>query len=133
MKVQMYLKENPVNMTFVRREKGKLPYSVFKPHSQHISFLKSVFAHRPTTVFFDYPSYINKNKKCDRIRNFTQDEVESLYSSFKISDNTHIYNAVVNSCKEAGLQLLDHQQSDMYNLLWTGYVNANDLKSLNKL
>lgn len=58
-------------MHFVRREKGKLPYSVFKPHSNEINYLKSVFAGRPKTVFFPYPVYINKQRKCDRIRTFT--------------------------------------------------------------
>jgi hypothetical protein len=56
--VQKYLATNPLNMAFIRREKGRLPYSVFKPHSQETTFLKSIFENRPPTAFFQYPSYV---------------------------------------------------------------------------
>ena len=36
--------------------------------------------------------------------------------AFKIGDNTHIYNAVVNSCKTAGFTMIEGQQNDMFNL-----------------
>jgi hypothetical protein len=52
--------------------------------------------------------------------------------SFKINENTHIYNAVVNSCKNAGLNLLENSASDMFNLFWTGYTLPVDIKDLNK-
>lgn len=32
-KVDDYLKAYPLNLLFIKREKGRLPYSVFKPHS----------------------------------------------------------------------------------------------------
>ena len=108
-KVQRFLAKNPLNMQFIRREKGKLPYSVFKPHAQETTFLKSIFENRPPTAFFQYPSYVKFEKKCDRIRKYKREEVENLYMSFKILDNTHIYNAVVNTCKYAGLILIEGQ------------------------
>jgi hypothetical protein len=42
-KVDSFMERHPVNPTFIRREKGRLPYSVFKPHSQEVPFLKSIF------------------------------------------------------------------------------------------
>jgi DNA replication initiation complex subunit (GINS family) len=32
-KVENFFNENPISANFIRKEKGKLPYSVFKPHS----------------------------------------------------------------------------------------------------
>lgn len=55
-------------------------------------------------------------RKCDRIRKYKREEVENLFMSFKISDNTHIYNAVVNTCKFAGLQMIEGSNNDMFNL-----------------
>lgn len=52
--------------------------------------------------------------------------------AFKIADNTHIYNAVVNSCKVAGFNMIEGPQNDMYNLQWTGYVMPCDIKDMNK-
>lgn len=52
--------------------------------------------------------------------------------AFKILDNTHIYNAVVNSCKHAGFTMIEGQTNDMFNLQWTGYVLPPDIKDLNK-
>jgi hypothetical protein len=36
--------------------------------------------------------------------------------SFKISDNTHIYNALVNSCKTAGWNMIEGANNEMFNL-----------------
>ncbi len=35
------------------------------------------------------------------------------YMAFKIADNTHIYNALVNSCKTAGWSMIEN---DAFNL-----------------
>lgn len=53
-----------------------------------------------------------------------------MFMAFKIADNTHIYNAVVNSCKCAGWTMLEN--SDLFNLQWTGYVMPIDIKDLNR-
>jgi hypothetical protein len=63
---------------------------------------------------------------------YTKEEVEHLYMSFRISDSAHIYNAVVNSCKSAGLTMIESNNSNLFNLQWSGYINANDIKHLNK-
>jgi tubulin polyglutamylase TTLL4 len=52
------MENNPINPMFIRREKGRLPYSVFKPHSQDVLFLKSIFDNRPPVAFFQYPIYV---------------------------------------------------------------------------
>jgi hypothetical protein len=51
--------------------------------------------------------------------------------AFKIADNTHIYNAVVNSCKSAGIVMLE-TPNPYFNLQWSGYITAPDIKHLNK-
>lgn len=121
-----------MNLQFIRREKGRLPYSVFKPHAADTTFLKSIYSDRPPTAFFQYPAYVKIERKCDRIRKYKRDEVEQYFMAFKIADNTHIYNAVVNSCKVAGFNMIEGASNDMYNLQWTGYVMPCDIKDMNK-
>jgi hypothetical protein len=74
-----------------------------------VPFLKSIFENRPPTAFFQYPVYVKNEKKCNRIRKYKREEVEYLFMAFKISDSTHIYNAVVNSCKTAGFAMLESE------------------------
>ena len=50
--------------------------------------------------------------------------------SFLISERTHIYNAVVNTMKSSGFDLLE--SGDDYNLMWTGYTSVEDILKLNK-
>ena len=130
-KVSGFLVNNPINQKFIQKEKGRLPYSVFKPHAQQVTFLKSIFEGRPPVAFFQYPSYVGIKRVADRIRMYSREEVEHLFMSFRISDSTHIYNAVVNSCKAAGFTMLE-SNTNLFNVQWTGYVNANDIKHLNK-
>jgi hypothetical protein len=35
-KVQNFLLNNPLCQAFIKKEKGKLPYSVFKPHADRV-------------------------------------------------------------------------------------------------
>lgn len=63
---------------------------------------------------------------------YTREEVEHLFMSFRISDSAHIYNAVVNSCKSAGFTMLESNNTNLFNMQWTGYISANDIKHLNK-
>lgn len=51
--------------------------------------------------------------------------------SFRISDHTHIYNVIVNACKNAGFIMMD-KPSPYFNLQWTGYITSADIKHLNK-
>lgn len=116
---------------FIKREKARLPYSVFKPHAEQVYFLKSIFNNRPPTAFFPYPSYVHLERTADRVRKYNRDEIDYLFMSFKISDTTHIYNAVVNTCKNAGFNMVEGA-NQYFNVQWTGYINSNDIRMLNK-
>lgn len=107
---------------------------MFRPHASDSGFLVSLFENRPPTAFFQYPSYVKIERKCERIKKYKRDEVESLFMAFKIADNTHIYNALVNSCKTAGWSMVEQggTTGSMFNLQWTGYVMPPDIKDLNK-
>jgi len=87
--------------------------------------LKSIFDKRPPTAFFPYPKYTKKSKDSERVRNYHKNEVEYLFMAFRINDSTHIYNAVVNSFKNAGFQLIEN--SPYWNVLWTGYTKFEDI------
>ena len=131
LKVSNFIANNPLNQVFIKREKARLPYSVFKPHANEIYFLKSIFAGRPPTAFFPYPSYVHIDRTADRVRKYKRDEIDYLFMSFKISDTTHIYNAVVNTCKNAGFNMVEGV-NNYFNLQWTGYITSEDIKTLNK-
>ena len=101
-KVHHFLQNNPLCQTFIRKEKGRLPYSVFKPTADEVYFLKSIFDKRPPTAFFPYPKYTKTSRDSDRVRKYQKNDVEYLFMAFRINDSTHIYNAVVNTFKNAG-------------------------------
>lgn len=130
-KVEAFMQNNPINPNFIRREKARLPYSVFKPHSKEVYFLKSIYEGRPPTAFFPYPSYVKIERTSNRVRTYNHEDVEYLFMSFKISDTTHIYNAVVNTCKNAGFTMVE-QPNIYFNLQWTGYITAKNIAHLNK-
>jgi len=68
--VQEFIEKNPLCPAFIKKEKGKLPYSVFKPSSDSVFFIKSVFDNRPPTAFFPYPKYTKKKRDSERIRRY---------------------------------------------------------------
>jgi len=76
-KVLKFLSENPMRMTFIKKQRGKLPYSVFRPHANNIYFLKSIFEKRPPTAFFPYPRYCKAEREPgERLRTYDINEVE---------------------------------------------------------
>lgn len=123
-----------MSQAFLKREKGRLPYSVFKASSEFVKFIKSKFKGRPPTVFFSYPSYVNQKHQLedsDLIKVYERrGDIEYLFFSFISSDRTHIYNAVVNTMKNGGFEMLE--KGDDFNLIWTGYTTVNDIFPLNK-
>lgn len=133
-KVKTFIIDNPVSAAFLKREKGKLPYSVFKPTSDNVTFYKSAFKGRPPTVFIEYPSYVSQKtifSDPNAIKRYNRrNEIEHLFLSFYISDRTHIYNAVVNTMKTGGFELLERGED--FNLIWTGYTTIDDILPLNK-
>jgi hypothetical protein len=50
--------------------------------------------------------------------------------SFLNSDRTHIYNAVVNTMKNGGFEMMERGSN--FNLVWTGYTTIDDIVQLNK-
>jgi tubulin polyglutamylase TTLL4 len=133
-KVEHFIAENPVSNAFLKREKGRLPYSVFKPTADTVKFIKSEYPDRPPAVFFSYPTYVNvKHPQEDKadIREYNRrQQIERLFFSFLNSDRTHIYNAVVNTCKFGGFELIE--RGNDFNLIWTGYTTIEDILALNK-
>jgi len=124
-KVRNFIADNPVSAAFLRREKGKLPYSVFKSTADEVRFIKSAFRGRPPTVFFPYPTYVQakQDMDADMIKSYPRrGEIEYLFMSFLNSDRTHIYNAVVNTMKNGGFEMLE--AGEEFNLLWTGYTQV---------
>ncbi|CAI2378871.1 unnamed protein product [Moneuplotes crassus] len=100
-----------VDISKKRKKTRKIPMSVRKPVSQYLAFIKSPFKDRSPMLFFPYPSYVgDKKDEFDRVFYKPQEELEPLTMRFKISENTNIYNAMVNSCKAAGMYLVGEQQ-----------------------
>ena len=131
--MKRFIIANPVSAAFLRREKGRLPYSVFKATSPDVKFIKSEFKGRPPTAFFTYPSYVTMPQaySTDLVKSYSRrGDIEYLYMSFLISERTHIYNAVVNTMKTAGFDLLEFGEE--FNLIWTGYTTIEDILKLNK-
>ena len=123
--------QNPVNKTFLRREKGRLPYSVFKPSNNLQPFLKSIYEGRPPVVFFQYPPYVGIERTSERLRVYKRDEVENLFMSFRINDSTYIFNAIVNSCKTAGMTMLEAGENH-FNIQFNGITEIGDIKEMNR-
>lgn len=129
-----FITENPVSNAFLKREKGRLPYSVFKATSNEVRFMKSLFKGRAPCVFFLYPSYVNLEQQYDanlvKTYNRRGETIEPLFMAFMISDKTHVYNAVVNTMKSNGFELLE--SGNDFNLIWTGYTQIEDILPLNR-
>lgn len=82
-KVVNFLRDNPMRQTFLRKQRGRLPYSVFRPHAQQVCFLKSIFSKRPPTVYFPYPKYCKiVRDPGERLRTYDIEEVEQLFMAF---------------------------------------------------
>ena len=109
-----------MNEQFYRKERNRLPTSVFKPTSTQTYLLNSVFKTQPPTIFFAYPEYITRQRKQDRLVKYKKSQLDHLFLTFTITCETHIYNAVVNSCTHNGLTLLETDNN--VNLIWTGYI-----------
>ena len=50
---------------------------------------------------------------------------------FKMTESTHIYNAVVNSLKNAGIRIIS-PNSSKWNVCWTGVTKPDLLREANK-
>ena len=79
LKVETFMLNNPINPNFIRREKARLPYSVFKPHSDEVYFLKSIYEGLPPTAFFPYPNYVHIERVSNRVRTYNREDIEYLF------------------------------------------------------
>jgi len=96
-----------------------------------VKFIKSKFKGRPPTVFFSYPSYVGvkhpqEDERSSMIKVYhRRGDIEYLFLSFLNSDRTHVYNAVVNTMKNGGFEMME--KGDNFNLIWTGYTTIADV------
>ena len=96
---------------------------MFKATADEVRFLKSGYKGRPPTAYFPYPAYVYAKPVIDisgAKAYQRRGEIERLFMSFINSDRTHIYNAVVNTMKNGGFEMLE--TGDDFNLIWTGYT-----------
>jgi hypothetical protein len=56
---------------------------------------------------------------------------KNMTLGFKVHDNTHIYNSVVNTMKAAGVRIVP-PNSSQYNVIWTGMCKNEQLKIATK-
>lgn len=123
----------PVFKKHIKRGK-KVPGTVRKPTSNIIRLLKSPFPKRPDTLFLNYPAYVEEDKFGldfeDRIQTLTQEQMINCPMIFRINDNCNIYNSLVNSCKNAGMILVDEGYD--WNLLWSNYTSPEILRDMDK-
>lgn len=144
-----------IDISRKQKKVRKIPMSVRKPVSQYVAFLKSPFKGRGPVMFYPYPSYVGEEKEdYGRLFYRHQADIGEYVMRFKIAETTNIYNAVVNSCKAAGMLLvnekymlkkkkqdqgLDSSDSsdeedykdefqDDFNILFTGAVKEDILK-----
>lgn len=114
-----------------QRKNKKVPGSVRKPTNDRVILVKSSIKGRTGSVFFSYPAYVGKVKESSQeLMEFTQDQIANKQLIFKILETTNIYNSVVNSCKNAGLYLVDSGRD--WNILFAGYIKGEFLREVDK-
>lgn len=123
----------PVFKRHVKKGK-KVPGTVRKPTSNIVNLVKSPFPKRNDTLFFNYPKYVEKDKYGleyeNRVKVYNQENMINCPVVFKISETTNIYNSLVNSCKNAGMILVD--EGFDWNLLWAGHTSPELLRDMDK-
>ena len=77
-KVELYMSQNPIDTSVVRKDKGKLPYSVFKATADKVTFIQSIYKKRPPTIFFHYPKYVGVAKEVQekRLRSYNREDLQ---------------------------------------------------------
>ena len=132
--VEEWYQYTPTFSKHIKRGK-KVPGTVKKPTSNIIKLLKSPFPKRPPSLFFDYPAYVGESKftgnnEDQRIDVKSQEDMKNMPVLFKIHENANIYNSLVNSCKNAGVILVDTGYD--WNFLWSGYTSGDVLSDVDK-
>lgn len=105
--------------------------SVKKPTSANVYLLSSQFRGREPVLFFPYPSYVGGKKATgDRVTILDQEDLGNKMARFKIAESTNIYNAIVNSCKNSGMYLVDEDLMIAKKRVNEGKL---DIKQLNEI
>lgn len=113
------------------RRNKKIPGSVRKPTNTTITIIKSPIEGGSENIFFNYPKYVGEDKDYNgKLVQYDQKDMKKCKLVLKISESTHIYNSVVNSCKNAGFYLTDVGKD--WNLLWTSSSKTEVLRTMNK-
>ena len=99
-------------------EKYRQRYELLSmPYVNRVIFQASIFKNRPYTVFFQYPSFIGKQRPLQNVITLSQSELGDSYLGFSISENTQVFKCVCNALKYAGFRI---GKGKSWNILWTG-------------
>ena len=117
---------------------GLTPKEIFllRPPNNTIILNYGPIPGRPPTIFFSYPPFLKIQRPYNkqRIQMVTQAQLQPHSQlTFRISDQTHTYNCVVNTMKTAGFTLVDHGNGPLsWNMLWTTLIRPSKLTFMNK-
>ena len=94
---------------------GIAEYETRDPYNQERPVLlqKSIFEKRPFTVFFQYPPQCGKKRDETHVFHMKEGKYKL---KFKISDQVHTYNVVVNSLCMAGFT---QTEGSSWNVIWS--------------
>ena len=99
-------------------EKYRQRYGILSmPYADRVIFQSSIYKNRPPTVFFQYPSYVEKHRRLENVSIVSQADLGNSYMGFTVSENTYAYKCVCNSLKYAGFRI---GKGKYWNILWTG-------------
>jgi len=93
-----------------------------------VMLLEPVYSASYSTVFFEYPPQCRKEPRdCSRVNPMPLQELNSKPLNFRISDNVHTYNSVVNALKYNGFQQVSNST---YNVLIASVPKPDFLREL---
>ena len=108
-----------------------VPYTVFQPGVNKVTFLKSVFQGRAPTAFFHYPSYVGQRRASERTNIYSGEALEHLFMSYAYTTGTDYYNSIISSCKSAGFSEAEFT-NEYFNILFTSPSTRLDWDRFNK-
>ncbi len=88
--------------------------------------LRSVFAGRPATVFFPYPSQCLLTRNAERAFPMSGDEFKLKY---KMTDSVCVYNCVLSAFRTAGFS---ETEGANWNVLWSAPLQPETLRNFSK-
>ena len=94
-----------------------------QPQEDYQYLLCSIFDRKKYTIFFSYPSFCNENRDLSRVIQ------EKCVAKYKVTENVHTYNCVINSLKFAGFL---QTNSKGWNVLWSNPLKPENLQYFHK-